>query len=170
MNRAERGTTCPACGIRVETPYRGPCPRCGRELALSGSTALVAPASRGVVIRDLLIFEIKLLLDGVGDLLLTQLAVLAAIVDVLVGGPRMGRLFYGLMRIGERFDLWLNLYGAARDARTTPDGLFGASLAGADTLLGKLEELVRERELPVKKPLDPRHRDEPERPPPDPDD
>jgi hypothetical protein len=37
----------------------------------------------------------------------------------------------------------MNLYGAARGAEENEDGLFGTSRAGDDTMLGKLEELVR---------------------------
>ena len=41
--------------------------------------------------------------------------------------------------MSERFDLWLNLHGAALRAESDEDGLFGVSEAGSNTLLGKLE-------------------------------
>lgn len=100
---------------------------------------------KSVLIRDLLILQLKLLLDAVKDVLLIKLALWAVIFDVLFGRPGRPLLFYGVLRLGERFDLWLNLYGPARSAEASEDGLFGASAAGADTLLGKLEELVRGR-------------------------
>jgi hypothetical protein len=46
------------------------------------------------------------------------------------------------MRWSERFDLWLNLYGASEKAGENEEGLFGASSSGAPTFLGKLEELT----------------------------
>lgn len=102
--------------------------------------------SRTVLLRDLAIFQLKMLLDGAKGLLLSQVAIFAAVVDVLFLRRTRGRLFYKVLAFGEKCDLWLNLYGAADGARGDRDGLFGRSRAGSDTMLGKLEELVRERE------------------------
>lgn len=98
-----------------------------------------------VVLRDLVIFQIKLLLDGVGDLVISQVALLAVVIDLLFPGERKGQRFYRVMKLAERFDRWLALYGAAETADLEEDGLFGASKAGSDTLLGKLETLVTGR-------------------------
>ena len=104
-------------------------------------------ATRPVMLRDLAIFLIKLALDGLKDLILIQLALGAALLDLLSGGGKKQRLFYSVLRLSERFDLWLNLNGAMERMEAgdeiNDDGLFGASEAGSDTLLGKLEELVR---------------------------
>jgi hypothetical protein len=97
----------------------------------------------GVLLRDLVIFQVKLVLDGLKDAAVIPLSVVAVVLDLFVGGPRRGRIFYGVMRAGERFDRWLNLHGAARGAARNPDGLFGESRAGDDTLLGEIEEMVR---------------------------
>lgn len=99
-------------------------------------------ASRGVVIRDFVIFQVKLALDGLKDGLLMALSLGAITVDLFRGGQRK-RLFYRVMNLGERIDLWLNLHGAASRAETTDDGLFGASKAGSGTMLGQLEQAVR---------------------------
>ncbi|MGD2153164.1 MAG: hypothetical protein PVG79_07820 [Gemmatimonadales bacterium] len=97
--------------------------------------------SRWVIVRDLALFQLKLFLDGVIDVTLAPLSVGAALIEIFFGGERRGRLFYAILRFGERADLWLNLYGASRRADT--DGLFGGSKAGSDTLLGEIEDLVR---------------------------
>ncbi len=95
------------------------------------------------MVRDFFIFQFKLVLDGVKDLVLFNASIIVLIIDLIADGRR-GRRFYALMRMGERFDLWLNLYGPARDAaQGADDGLFGASPAGAPTLLGRLEQAVR---------------------------
>lgn len=101
--------------------------------------------TKRVLIRDLLILQLKLLIDAFKDVLLIKLALFAVAYDILFGRAGRPLLFYGLLRLGERFDLWLNLYGAASGAEATDDGLFGASRAGSDSLLGKLEQLVRSR-------------------------
>jgi hypothetical protein len=63
-------------------------------------------------------------------------------VDLLFGGRRK-RIFYKVIRLGERIDLWLNLHGVLSKGDGTGDGLFGASRAGSKTMLGQLEQAVR---------------------------
>lgn len=103
-------------------------------------------SSRGAIVRDLLILQIKLVMDGVKGALLSQAAILTALAEMVVPPRRRGRMFYRVLALGERFDLWLNLYGAARRAQHERDGLFAASRAGDDTLLGQIEELVHGQE------------------------
>lgn len=104
--------------------------------------------AKRVVIRDLLIFQVKLLLDGVKDVVLMPASIVAAGLDVVFPGPQPGRLFYQVLRAGERFDRWLSLFSAGERAQQEREGLFGASRAGADTLLGEIEKLVIGREEP----------------------
>ena len=101
--------------------------------------------SRGVLIRDLLILQMKLVIDALKDVLFMKLALFAAAFDLLFGRPGRPLLFYSVLRLGERFDLWLNLYGAASTAAESEDGLFGTSRAGSPSLLGRLEQIVRRR-------------------------
>jgi len=97
--------------------------------------------SRGVIVRDLVIFQLKLFLDGFIDLVLAPMSIAAAAIEIIFRGKNRGRLFYAIMRLGERADLWLNLYGASH--RADADGLFGGSKAGSKTLLGELEMQLR---------------------------
>ena len=46
----------------------------------------------------------------------------------------------------------MNLFGAAEQAEATADGLFGASRAGSDSLLGKLEAIVLGHDEPESEP------------------
>jgi hypothetical protein len=98
--------------------------------------------SKVVVLRDLAIFQLKLMLDGIKDFTLAPVSFVAAALDIVFPGERVGHRFYAVMRLGERFDSWLNLFGAASRADASSDGLFGASRAGSNTLLGRIEELV----------------------------
>lgn len=99
-------------------------------------------ARKGTLVRDLLIFQVKLVLDGLKDVALIQISLLAAVFDLLFGRPGRPLLFYSVLRLSERLDLWMNLYSASRHAGTDDEGLFGASRAGDGTMLGKIEELV----------------------------
>jgi len=115
----------------------------GTEMALQNTTD-----ARNVLLRDFVIFQFKLLLDGLKDMALVSLATVAAGVDLVRGQRGETRLFYEVVRLSERWDLWLNLNEAAERAEETGDGFFGASLAGADSLLGKLELAVRGGDTP----------------------
>ena len=98
-----------------------------------------------VIFRDVLIFQAKLFLDSIKDLVLMPLSILAALADVVSPTDRVGKRFYHVMLMGERVDKWLNLFGAAQHADPGEDGLFGASRAGSNTMLGKLETIVTGR-------------------------
>lgn len=106
-------------------------------------------ASRWVIVRDLGLFQLKLFLDGLIDVTLAPLSFAAAIIEILFGGERRGRMFYAILRFGEKADLWLNLYGASR--RADADGLFGGSKAGSPTLLGEIEQRIRGGDEPRRK-------------------
>ena len=102
----------------------------------------MAGPSKGVLIRDGAIFMLKLWIDGLKDIVLTALAVGALVIDVVFRKNTEHYLFYKVVRAGERFDLFLNLYGGARAGSRSEEGLFAGSRAGDDTFLGKLEELT----------------------------
>lgn len=103
--------------------------------------------SRGTVVRDLAIFQMKLALDSLKDVVLSPLSLIAGAAVLLVGPEGWAaRFFYGLLRIGERYDLWLNLYSAA--SRSEVDGLFGGSEAGSPTFLGEVEQIIRGGDRP----------------------
>jgi hypothetical protein len=113
--------------------------------------------SPGVLARDFGLFYLKLLIDGAKGVVLIQLGILAFCLDIILmvlSGTRRS-FFYAVLEMGERFDLWLNLYSPARGAARNPDGLFGESRAGDHTFLGEMEELVRRRPEPAARPAGP---------------
>ena len=93
--------------------------------------------------RDFAIFQLKLLIDGLKDGAVFTMSFLAFGIDLLFRRHGRRRFFYKMMRVSEKFDLWLNLHGAAEGADENPDGLFGTSAAGNNTLLGQVEQIVR---------------------------
>ena len=96
-----------------------------------------------VSIRDFIIFQLKLVIDGFKDGAVFAISFVAFGIDLVFRRHGRRRFFYKTMRVSEKFDLWLNLHGAAERADEDPDGLFGTSKAGSDTLLGQVEQLVR---------------------------
>jgi len=110
--------------------------------------------SPGVLARDFLLFYIKLLIDAGKGVVLIQVGILAFCVDMILMllTGRKRSFFYKVLEVGERFDLWLNLYKPASGAGANHDGLFGESRAGDNTFLGGVEELVRGRADPIRRP------------------
>jgi hypothetical protein len=113
--------------------------------------------SRSVTVRDFLIFQVKLWLDGIKDLVVSVVSVIAIVLDLISGRGRRPRLFYSVVRVSERFDAWINLHGVVKklDETGSEDGFFGVSEAGADTLVGQIEQLVRGGDKPRSKRSDP---------------
>lgn len=109
-------------------------------------------ATRSVTFRDFVIFQVKLVLDGLKDVAVFNLSIGAMVLDLIAGRGKRPRLFYSVLRLSEKVDLRLNLHGTVErmDAGEDADGLFGASEAGSDTLLGKIEQLVRGGDEPRK--------------------
>lgn len=103
-----------------------------------------------VSVRDFTIFQLKLLIDGLKDGVVFTISFVAFAADLVLRRHGRRRCFYQVMRASEKFDLWLNLHGAAEGAEDDWDGLFGQSVAGSDTMLGQLERIVRggDRRLP----------------------
>lgn len=111
--------------------------------------------TRAAILRDLLIFQAKLGLDGLKGFLISQASLWAAVAEMFVLRRERGRWFYRVLAAGERFDLWLNLYGPARRAAARGEDLFSASRAGDDTLLGRIEALAHGPEEPAPAPARP---------------
>lgn len=79
---------------------------------------------RTTVMRDAVIFAVKLWIDSIKDILLAFMGLGAAVVDVI--RTREGQkpvLFYRVMRLGERIDGAINLYGQ-RPANSIDDPRF----------------------------------------------
>lgn len=137
-------TTCPRCGTGMADEH-AVCPKCGWSTEDSEAGVPMTLNQKSVMLRDLVIFQVKLFLDGAKDLVLMPLSLGAFLLDILPrSSARTGRNFYAVMRAGEKFDLWLNLYDATRRVDPGKDGLFGESLAGANNLIGQVEQAVRQ--------------------------
>ncbi|MHB1170346.1 MAG: hypothetical protein ACYC28_13790 [Longimicrobiales bacterium] len=95
-----------------------------------------------ILLRDLAIFQLKLFLDGLKDVVLAPISIVAAGIDLVLPGERQGHRFYAVMRMGERYDRWLSLFSAANRAEGSDDGLFGPERADRDSMLGRIESLL----------------------------
>ena len=63
-------------------------------------------------LRDVLVFQIKMLLDNVRDFALMPIALVAAIIDLVFRGEREGALFYKVLRWGSHSEAVIDVYSA----------------------------------------------------------
>lgn len=75
-----------------------------------GTAGVDASGSWSRVARDVLVFQFKLVVDGLKDLALAQVALGAALVDLIRRDGTPGRRFYGIVRLSDRFDQWIDLH------------------------------------------------------------
>jgi len=78
-------------------------------------------ASRLQLIWDVVLFQLKLIADGLRDLLLSPISIIAGILGLVAGGNDPHRYFRRLLAIGRRSEVWINLFG--RHRRGTSDEL-----------------------------------------------
>ena len=105
----------------------------------AGEEAPVEP-ERWELIRDVLVFQVKLVIDGLRDVLLSPISIGAALAGIALGGERPGRYFYDLLRMGRESDDWINLFGT----RTTGDALEGHA-GRVDTYFDRIEDALVEQ-------------------------
>lgn len=98
---------------------------------------LVVP-DRWTLIRDAAVFQLKLAVDGLRDLVMMPIALGVVVLDLLNVGPRAGRQFYDLLKVGRKTEHWINLFGATEHAEALP----AVSQPGIDSLVQRMERLV----------------------------
>lgn len=96
---------------------------------------------RWTLIRDVVAFQGKLVLDGLRDLLLSPLSIAAAILALATGGDKPGRQFYDLLYLGRRSEHWINLFGATRHVK--PPAFHTDEGNNIDALIDRLDEVAR---------------------------
>ena len=69
--------------------------------------------TRWVLIRDIAVFQVKLIIDGFRDLILVPISLITGVFSLLQPTDKVGESFYELIRVGKRSERWINLFGAA---------------------------------------------------------
>lgn len=97
---------------------------------------------RWTLIRDIAVFQVKLLVDGLRDLILLPVSLITGLVSLLTSGSTPGPEFYELLRVGRRSERWINLFGAAERIYgiEEDDGYFAAE--DIDKLVARVETFV----------------------------
>ncbi|WOF74846.1 hypothetical protein QMT40_002505 [Parvibaculaceae bacterium PLY_AMNH_Bact1] len=109
----------------------------------TGIADVVPPddVDRWTLMRDVTVFQGKLILDGLRDLLLSPISIAAALIGIIGGGDRPGRQFYDLLYLGKRSEKWINLFGAA--SHVSPPAFDKEDSESVDALVDRLETVAR---------------------------
>ena len=99
------------------------------------------PVDRWQFFRDVLVFQVKLALDAMRDVILVPVSIGAALLDLVSSGKRTGQRFYRVFAMGKRTDIWINLF----DAYGNPDESPEASNTTIDSLIAQFEALLVEQ-------------------------
>jgi len=68
-------------------------------------------------IRDVVVFQVKMLLDNVRDFALMPVSLVAAAIDLIFKGDRQGSLFYQVLRWGAHSEEVIDVYSAIEHER-----------------------------------------------------
>jgi len=96
-------------------------------------------------LRDVLVFQVKLLLDNLRDFALVPVSLGAALIDLIYKGEREGTLFYKVLRWGAHSEEVIDVYSAIE--HHAPGGFKMNPQYTVDGVIARLEGvLVRECE------------------------
>jgi hypothetical protein len=91
-------------------------------------------------LRDVIVFQLKLLLDNLRDFALVPISLVAALIDLVYKGEREGALFYKVLRWGAHSEEVIDVYSAIEHQ---PPGSFKVNPAyRVDSVIARLEGVV----------------------------
>ena len=100
---------------------------------------------RWTLIRDLFVFQAKLLVDGLRDLLLVPASLVAGIWSLVSGdNGRPGPQFYRLISLGKESETWIDLFKAYENAPQELRREHEFAVKNLDELVGRFESFVIE--------------------------
>jgi hypothetical protein len=91
------------------------------------------------------IFQIKLGMDAVRDLILSPVSILCAVLDFLLGNSRKEGYFQKLMYFGRKTDKWINLFGEHDKRKNILVDASQKIEVNADQIFIKIEALLKEQ-------------------------
>ena len=91
--------------------------------------------TRWRLVRDVVVFQIKLGMEAVLDLTLIPVSLAAAAMDFLLGNWRRPRWFHAVLRFGERCEHRIDLWRVATPGMDAPQSEVDAVLHSIETLI-----------------------------------
>jgi hypothetical protein len=98
---------------------------------------------RWTLARDIAVLQVKLLADGLRDLLLVPASLTVGLVSLFTNeNGRPAPYFYQLLDLGKQSERWINLFGALKNAPADVRQVEPFPDAGIDDLVGRLETFM----------------------------
>jgi hypothetical protein len=91
--------------------------------------------TRWRLVRDVVVFQIKLGMEAILDLTLIPVSLAAAAMDFLLGNWRQPRWFHAVLRFGERCEHRIDLWRVATPGMDAPQSEVDAVLHSIETLI-----------------------------------
>ena len=91
--------------------------------------------TRWRLVRDVVVFQIKLGMEAVLDLTLIPVSLAAAALDLLLGNWRRPRWFHAVLRFGERCEHRIDLWRVATPGVDAPQSEVDAVMRSIETLI-----------------------------------
>jgi hypothetical protein len=90
--------------------------------------------------RDVVVFQFKMFLDNVRDLVLMPVSLVAALIDLILRGDREGARFYTVLRWGRHSEKVIDVYSAIE--HHPPDDFEIGEAYTVDGVIARLENVV----------------------------
>jgi hypothetical protein len=98
---------------------------------------------RWVLLRDLGVLQVKLLVDGLRDLILLPLSLIAGLLSIVTAKDgKLGLQFYHLLAWGKQSESWINLFGAVKNSPQKIEQPHPFGDQDIDVIVGRLESFV----------------------------
>ena len=102
-----------------------------------------ATAQRWTLLRDIGVLQVKLVVDGLRDLLLVPASLVAGIVSLFSESDgKPGLQFYRLLAWGKQTEVWIDLFGASRNAPAEIEQPPAFGEQGIDNIVERFEAFV----------------------------
>ncbi|MEM7765209.1 MAG: hypothetical protein AAF290_14175 [Pseudomonadota bacterium] len=82
-----------------------------------------AMPDKKTLIRDAIAFQIKLIIDGLRDVVLIPVSLIATVMSLIKPGDKAGSEFYDVVAFGKETERKINLFGAAPERSEVDSGL-----------------------------------------------
>lgn len=100
-------------------------------------------SERWTLARDIGVLQVKLVVDGLRDLLLVPASLIAGLVSLLSQkGDKPSHYFYQLLDLGKQSEHWINLFGALKNAPADLRQVEPFPEADMDEFVGRLETFM----------------------------
>jgi hypothetical protein len=102
--------------------------------------------ARWPLIRQGIVFQFKLGLDALRDILMSPVSMVLIVVDVVMANNHQQSYFNRLMRLGKKSDHWINLF-AVDSHNGEPENNKETADSNVDFWISKIETVVKEQQV-----------------------